>query len=74
MIPFASQRANGQDLAVHLMNEQDNDQVELMDLRGSVSNDLSGAFAEWDFQAKSFTRCKKYLYSLSLNPDPSQDS
>lgn len=72
MIPFASQRANGQDLAVHLMNEQDNDQVELMDLRGSVSNDLSGAFAEWDFQAKSFTRCKKYLYSLSLNPDPSQ--
>jgi len=72
MIPFASQRANGQDLAVHLMNEQDNDQVELMDLRGSVSNDLSGAFSEWEFQANSFTRCKKYLYSLSLNPDPRQ--
>lgn len=72
MIPFASQRANGQDLAVHLMNEQDNDLVELIDLRGTVSNDVSGAFAEWDFQRKAYTNCDKFLYSLSINGDPKQ--
>lgn len=72
MIPFASQRANSEDLAVHLMNERDNDEVELMDIRGAVSNDLSGAFAEWDFQRKAYTNCDKFLYSLSVNCDPKQ--
>jgi len=72
MIPFASQRSNGQDLAVHLMNEHDNDSVSLVSLRGSVAKDLSGAFAEWEVQAHTLTNCKKYLYSLSVNPDKNQ--
>ena len=29
MIPFASQRGGGQDLATHLMNAHDNEQIEL---------------------------------------------
>jgi len=72
MIPFASQRANGQDLATHLQNAQDNEQVELAHVRGAIAKDLHGAFAEWEVQAHSLTRCQKYLYSLSVNPDPRQ--
>ncbi len=72
MIPFASQRGGGQDLATHLQNEVDNESVEIYDLRGSVAEDLDGAFAEWKSQAENLTRCKNYLYSLSVNPDQRQ--
>jgi len=72
MIPFGSQRALGQDLATHLMNTHDNERMELVDVRGSVAKDLHGAFAEWEIQAHALTRCKNYLYSLSINPDPAQ--
>lgn len=72
MIPFASQRANGRDLATHLMNAQDNERVAVLGLRGAIADDLHGAFAEWEAQAAILTKCKKYLYSLSINPDQSQ--
>jgi len=36
-------------------------------VRGSVAQDLSGAFAEWAAEARG-TKCTKFLYSLSLNP------
>lgn len=72
MIPFASSRGLGQDLATHLQNAQDNEYVEIADVRGAIARDLHGAFAEWEFQADTLTRCKNYLYSLSLNPDPEQ--
>ena len=72
MIPFASQRGSGQDLATHLQNEIDNEKVEIYDLRGSVADDLDGAFAEWKAQADNLTKCKNYLYSLSVNPDQRQ--
>ncbi|MCC5989871.1 MAG: relaxase/mobilization nuclease domain-containing protein [Pararhodobacter sp.] len=70
MIPKASQRGSGQDLATHLLNGYDNEQVEIADLRGAVADDLHGAFAEWQLQADALTRCQNYLYSLSINPDP----
>lgn len=70
MIPKASQRGSGQDLATHLLNCFDNEQVEIVDLRGAVADDLHGAFAEWQLQAEALTRCRNYLYSLSINPDP----
>lgn len=73
MIPFGSQRGSGQDLATHLLNAHDNERVELAEVRGSVARDLHGAFTEWELQAKGLTRCEKYLYSLSINPDPRQD-
>lgn len=72
MIPFASQRGGGQDLATHLMNEYDNEMAELAQLRGAIAHDLHGAFKEWQVQAEDLTRCDKYLYSLSINPDPRQ--
>lgn len=72
MIPFASQRGGGQDLAVHLMNEHDNEYMELHSLRGSIADDLAGAFAEWEAQSHAMTKCKNFMYSLSVNPDPAQ--
>jgi hypothetical protein len=72
MIPFASQRGLVQDLATHLLNVQDNEYAEIEDLRGAIAGDLHGAFAEWEAQAHALTKCKNYLYSMSVNPDPAQ--
>ena len=72
MIPFGSQRALGQDLATHLLNAQDNERLEVAQVRGAVARDLHGAFAEWEAQAHTLTRCTNYLYSLSINPDQRQ--
>lgn len=71
MIPKGNQRSGGQKLATHLLNAIDNDRVELFEVRGAIANDLHGAFAEWR-AASTGTNCKKYLYSLSINPDPAQ--
>ncbi|MGZ2439391.1 relaxase/mobilization nuclease domain-containing protein [Sinorhizobium medicae] len=67
MILKASQRGNGQNLAVHLMRLDDNEHMELHELRGFVSDDLRGAFKEAEAVARG-TRCRQYLFSLSLNP------
>ena len=67
MILKGNQRAGGQQLAAHLQNSFDNERVEIADVRGSVAQDLSGAFAEWAAEARG-TKCTKFLYSLSLNP------
>lgn len=67
MILKGSQRAGGADLALHLMNEFDNERVEVASVRRTVADDLYGALAEFDAIAAG-TRCKKHLYSLSINP------
>ena len=72
MIPKASQRGLGQDLATHLQNAYDNEYVEVAEVRGAVAHDLHGAFAEWEVCAYAMTGCRNYLYSLSVNPDPAQ--
>lgn len=72
MIPKASQRAGGQNLATHLLNAHDNEYVELAEVRGAVADDLHGAFAEWEAIAHNLTKCRNYLYSLSVNPDLGQ--
>ena len=72
MIPKASQRGLGQDLATHLQNAYDNEYVEIAEVRGAVARDLHGAFAEWEVCAHAMTCCRNYLYSLSVNPDPAQ--
>jgi hypothetical protein len=71
MIPKGNARGGGQQLATHLMNAYDNDSVEVVELRGAIARDLHGAFAEWHAQSKG-TQCRKYLYSLSVNPDHRQ--
>lgn len=67
MILKGSQRGNGADLAIHLMNGYDNERVEIADVYGTVSQDLYGAFAEIEAVAAG-TKATKPLYSLSINP------
>ncbi len=46
MILKTSERAYGQNLARHLLNVEDNEHVELIELRGFISDDFAGAFEE----------------------------
>ncbi|MCK0070718.1 relaxase/mobilization nuclease domain-containing protein [Kordiimonas laminariae] len=66
MILKASQRGGGHELATHLMKEE-NEHVEIHEMRGFIANDLKGAFDE-AYAISKATRCKQYLFSLSLNP------
>lgn len=66
MILIGNQRSGGQNLAAHLMKDE-NDIVELYELKNFVADDLHGAFAEAHAMAKA-TQCKQYLFSLSMNP------
>ncbi|MBM6395292.1 relaxase/mobilization nuclease domain-containing protein [Ochrobactrum anthropi] len=72
MIPKASQRGGGKDLATHLLNAFDNELVEVAEVSGAIAPDLRGAFAEWEAIATGLTKCRNYLYSLSVNPDLGQ--
>lgn len=67
MILKASTRGNAAELARHLLRLDENDHVDLHDLRGVTTDDLSSAFKEMTYVAKG-TRCAKFLFSLSLNP------
>jgi hypothetical protein len=72
MILKASQRANASQLAGHLLNTQDNEHVELHELRGFLSEDLYGALNEAEAIAKG-TRCEQFLFSLSLSPPETEN-
>lgn len=72
MILKGSQRAGARNLAVHLMRADDNEHVELHEVRGFMAHDVLGALQEAEAMSKG-TRCQQYLFSLSLNP-PQQES
>ena len=67
MILVASQRAGARALADHLLNMIDNDHVEVIDLNGFIADNLHGALDEVHAISKA-TKCKQYLFSVSLNP------
>lgn len=67
MILKGSQRAGGQNLAVHLLRTDDNEHVRLHELRGFAGDDLKAAFKEVEAIARG-TNCRQYLFSLSLSP------
>lgn len=66
MILIGNQRGGARDLAQHLLKEE-NDHVRVHDLRGFMANDLQGALTE-SYAVSRGTRCKQFLFSLSLNP------
>ena len=70
MILKGNQRANGRELALHLMNVEDNEHAVVHELRGFMANDLIGAFKEAEAISLG-TKCQQYLFSLSLNPPQS---
>lgn len=67
MILVGSQRSEALALADHLTNTRDNDHVELLEMDGFMADDLHGALQEAQAIARA-TKCKQYLFSLSLNP------
>lgn len=72
MILKGSQRGGPRQLAVHLMNQLDNDHVTLSQVQGFVAGDLYGAMAEAQGIARG-TRCRQCVFSLSLNPPKDKD-
>lgn len=71
MILKASQRGGGKQLGLHLMKTEENEHVEVHDIRGFISNDIVGAFKEAHAVSLG-TRCKQFLFSVSLNPPPDE--
>lgn len=67
MILKAKERGDAPQLARYLLSLRDNEHVELHEVSGFVSDDLTHAFDEADAIARG-TRCKNYLFSISLNP------
>lgn len=67
MILKANERGDAPQLATYLLSLRDNEFVELHEVRGFISDDLHEAFAEAEAIAKG-TKCKKHLFSMSLNP------
>ncbi|MEM8539637.1 MAG: AAA family ATPase [Pseudomonadota bacterium] len=71
MILKGNSRANGHELAFHLLNAEDNEHVRVHEVRGFLAEELLGAFKEIEAIAQG-TKCEQYLFSLSLSPPKSE--
>ncbi len=69
MILKGTQRGNGRALALHLLNVEDNEHARVHEMRGFVSDNLVDAFQEAEAVSLG-TKCRQYLFSMSLNPPP----
>lgn len=67
MILKASQRGGARQLAIHLQRMDENDHIELHEVRGFVADNLHGAFSE-AYAVSKGTKCQQFLFSLSLSP------
>jgi len=67
MILKASQRGGAKQLGLHLLRQDDNEHVEVHEVRGFVSEDVIGALKEAHAVSQG-TRCKQFLFSVSFNP------
>ncbi|RDJ21085.1 relaxase [Bosea caraganae] len=67
MILKGSQRGGSDQLAIHLLNERDNDHVESGPIVGCMARDLRGALAEM-YAISRATACSQFMFSLSLSP------
>lgn len=66
MILVGNQRGGAKNLAHHLMKDE-NERVQIHQIRGFASDDLQSAFQE-SYAMSRATKCKQHLFSLSLNP------
>lgn len=67
MILKGSQRSGAKQLGLHLLRMDENDHVEVHEIRGFVSNNVVNALRE-AYAVSRGTKCKQFLFSLSLNP------
>ena len=71
MILKASQRGGAAQLAHHLTRLDDNDHVELHEIRGFLGTDVHGALKEAQAVSQG-TKCRQFLFSVSLSPPQDQ--
>lgn len=67
MILKGLQRSGAKQFAAHLLSDRDNDHVTVLELKGFVADHLHGCLREAQAIAQA-TKCKQFLFSLSLNP------
>jgi hypothetical protein len=72
MILKGSQRSGGKQLGLHLLKTEENEHVEIHEVRGFVSDSVLGAMKEAHVISCG-TKCKQYLFSLSLNPPETEN-
>lgn len=72
MLFVGNQRGGARDLALHLMKD-DNERVEVHEIRGFASSDLLSAFRE-SYAISRATKCKQHLFSLSVNAPPIENA
>ncbi len=72
MILKGSQRGGAKQLSQHLLKTLENEHVEVHDIRGFVSDNLRGALQE-AYAISQGTRCRQFLFSLSLNPPETEN-
>lgn len=67
MILKGSKRGGAIQMAKHLFNVEENEHVTVHEVSGFVSNNVTGALNEI-YGISRGTQCKRYMFSLSLNP------
>lgn len=73
MIIKASQRGGASQLANYLPNAEENEIVEIHEVKGFTSDNLKEALHEAYILSKA-TKCKQFLYSVSLNPPRGEEA
>jgi hypothetical protein len=71
MILNGNQLGGARDLALHL-TKPENEHFEIHEIRGFVADTLFGALKEAEAISRG-TRCRQFLYSLSLNPPETEN-
>lgn len=71
MILRGQSRTGWKSLADHLMKTEKNERVEVLQVRGTISEDLHESLEEMEALAVG-TRCKRVLYHASFSPAPGE--
>ncbi len=69
MIIKGKSRSGPAALAAHLLNAETNENVSVLEIRGTVAQDLRGALVEMDAYAAG-SRCERPLYHAAISPEP----
>lgn len=72
MILKASQRGGAKQLGLHLLKTTENERVEIHEVRGFISDDVMEAMHE-AYAVSRGTKCKQFLFSVSLNPPETEN-
>ncbi|NKC13552.1 MAG: hypothetical protein GKR94_15560 [Gammaproteobacteria bacterium] len=67
MILKGNQRAGGRQMALPLLNGEQNEHVNVHEVRGFIASNVLEALNEANALSKR-TQCRQFMYALSLNP------